>query len=263
MFTTTDYGSWSNHGDKGNVSVEASIADAVSGGDSEWLESMEAAGAFEKIASDYRDAIQEALPEGVYLTGNEFIGPAYAEDRKWDGDLDLTGRIKGIDLYKFVQRHDVDNTETLTQFTWADTPKTAWALVHLRESDDGEWLAPYVHETRESADASEVAGRTDVTLYRVTRTSVLADETTAAPEGEDWVFTYSTPERPLLWNKPNCYSPWPDRKRFDDLSWTYAEPVTPMERAAMANEEPRTRADGLTFRAYLLTWSVDVVTSQN
>lgn len=97
------------------------------------------------------------------------------------------------------------------------------------------------------------------TLYRVERTSVLADEDTPAPQGEDWVFTYSTPQRAHVWNKPTPYSPWTDRQRFAYFSWTFPEPTEPIKLAARANLEPRTIDSGEMFRAYLLTWSVDVV----
>lgn len=107
-FTTTDYGTWCNHGDRNNESVEASIADAVNGGDREWRERMEAAGAFEKIADDYRAAINKALPDRVSLNGNEFLGPAYEADYTWEpGTLDIEETVKGVDLNEIIERHDV------------------------------------------------------------------------------------------------------------------------------------------------------------
>lgn len=110
-FTTTGYGSWATEGDRSNVSVEASIADAVNGGDRDWRERMEAAGAFEKIADAYRAAINEALPERVSLIGNEFIGPAYEDDHTWEEELDIPAVVKGVDLMEIVERHDVDTTK--------------------------------------------------------------------------------------------------------------------------------------------------------
>ncbi|MCX4799625.1 hypothetical protein OG497_37860 [Streptomyces sp. NBC_01242] len=111
-FTTTSYGTWVNHGDSSSESPEATIADVVNGADREWRERMEAAGAFEKIADDYRDAINEALPDRVsLLRSNEFIGPAYEADYTWaDGtdDLDIKEVVEGIDLDKIIERHDVD-----------------------------------------------------------------------------------------------------------------------------------------------------------
>jgi hypothetical protein len=148
------------------------------------------------------------------------------------------------------------STETLTHYTWADSPALAWGLVHLCDGDAGEWLTERVHATQEDAERADADKRMGATLYRVERTSMLADESTPAPQGDDWVFTYSTPQRAHVWTKPNCYSPWPDAKRFDDLSWTFPEPAEPIKRAARANEEPRTIDSGEMFRAYLLTWSV-------
>jgi hypothetical protein len=112
MTTTRNYGSWSIHGDSHNVSVEASIADAVSGGDREWRERMEDSGAFARVARDYRTAINEALPDGVSLLGNEFQGPAYEDDYTWTGELSIREVVKGVDLDKIVERHDVDSETT-------------------------------------------------------------------------------------------------------------------------------------------------------
>lgn len=146
--------------------------------------------------------------------------------------------------------------ETLTRYVWADTPKAAWGLVMLVDGDNAGFLAGHVYSAQEDAERAEY--RMGATLYRVERTSVMADESTPAPQGDDWVFTYSTGSRPHLWSKPNCYSPFPDAKRFDGY-WTFSEPREPIERAAWANLEPRTIDAGEPFRAYLLTWSVDAV----
>lgn len=114
MHVTTGCGSWCNHGDRSNVSVEATIADAVSGADLDWLERMEATGAFDRIAADYRTAIDEALPRGISISGNEFIGlhrtdPEYTDEI---ADFDIGEAIRGIDLQAIINRHDVDLTET-------------------------------------------------------------------------------------------------------------------------------------------------------
>ncbi|MFJ1647960.1 hypothetical protein [Streptomyces sp. NPDC088258] len=111
MNVTTSYGTWCNHGDSTNVSVEATIADAINGGDSEWRDRMETSGALERVASDYRDAIDNALPDGISIAGNEFIGlhrtdPDYTDEI---GDFDISEAIQGVDLFAIVQKHDVDN----------------------------------------------------------------------------------------------------------------------------------------------------------
>lgn len=108
MVTTTGYGTWNNHGDRSNLTVEATIADFINGGDDDWRERIETSGAFEKMAADYRAEINEALPDGVSLCGNEFIGPYYAADCDWDGDLDISGIIGSVDLGAIVERHDPD-----------------------------------------------------------------------------------------------------------------------------------------------------------
>lgn len=106
---TTDCGTWCNHGDNSNVSVEASIADAINGGDSDWQERMETSGALERVAADYRDAINEALPDGIWLTGNDFICLHHSDPNYTDeiADFDISEAIEKIDLFEIVEKHDV------------------------------------------------------------------------------------------------------------------------------------------------------------
>lgn len=108
---TTEFGSWANHGDEWNVSVEASIADAINGGDNDWQERMETSGALDRIASDYRDAVNDALPYGIWLTGNEFIGLHQSDPDCTDEilEFDISAAVKEIDLMEIIQKHDVDN----------------------------------------------------------------------------------------------------------------------------------------------------------
>lgn len=111
MYVTTSYGTWVNHGDSTNVSVEATIMDNINGGGSDWQERMETSGALDRIASDYRAAIDDALPEGISISGNEFIGlhqtdPDYTDEI---GDFNIREAIQGIDLFEIIQKHDVDN----------------------------------------------------------------------------------------------------------------------------------------------------------
>jgi len=110
MNVTTSYGTWNNHGDSSNLSVEATIVDAINGGDSYWRERMETSGALDRIASDYRDAIDNALPEGISISGDEFIGLHHTDPDYTDeiGDFDISEAIQGIDLFEIVQKHDVD-----------------------------------------------------------------------------------------------------------------------------------------------------------
>ncbi|RPK56180.1 hypothetical protein EES43_24370 [Streptomyces sp. ADI96-02] len=111
MNVTTSYGTWNNHGDSGNLSVEASIVDAINGGPSDWQERMESSGALDLIASDYRDAIEDALPAGISIAGNEFIGLHHTDPDYTDeiGDFDIREAIQDVDLWTIIQKHDVDN----------------------------------------------------------------------------------------------------------------------------------------------------------
>lgn len=116
MTTTTSYGTWNNHGDRSNLTVEATVTDFINGGDSEWRERCEKSGAFDAMVDDYRQAIADALPDGVSIAGNDFYGPYYAADKDFDGypvdedgDLDIAAIIADIDLGEIVDRHDPDN----------------------------------------------------------------------------------------------------------------------------------------------------------
>lgn len=109
MTTTTDYGSWVTDGDRANATTGGTVADYINGGDAGWRNRVESSGAFDRMVSDYRDAINDALPDGVSLIGDQFIGPYYAEDRTWDGELDIAAIVESIDLGAIVQRHDPDN----------------------------------------------------------------------------------------------------------------------------------------------------------
>jgi len=107
---TTSYGSWNNH-TRYNTSPGADILDVVNGGGSEWVERMQASGALDAVETEWRAAIQAALPEGVTLIGDEFIGPhssdpAYTEAIR---ESDFKEIIDGIDLNAIIERHDVDN----------------------------------------------------------------------------------------------------------------------------------------------------------
>jgi hypothetical protein len=121
MTTTTDYGTWYNHTHH-NTNPESDIVDFINGGGSDWCERVESTGAFDLMAHAYRDAIQAALPPGVHLTGDQFIGPAYDDDKDFDGypenedgDLDINAIIEGIDLAEIVERYDPDTEWTIDE----------------------------------------------------------------------------------------------------------------------------------------------------
>lgn len=111
MTTTTSYGTWCTQADRNNTGIGGTVTDYCNGGDSDWWERLVSTGAYDAVVGDYRDAINAALPSGVSLVGDEFIGPYYAEDHTWEGDLDIGEIIAEIDLQAIVERHDPDNTE--------------------------------------------------------------------------------------------------------------------------------------------------------
>jgi hypothetical protein len=105
MTTTTSYGSFHNHAE--SPSVEQYVDEAFG---SEGPDGFNTAG----IVSEFRNAINDALPPSVSLCGNEFYGPYYAADKDFDGyqltedgDLDITGIIEDIDFWAIAARHDL------------------------------------------------------------------------------------------------------------------------------------------------------------
>jgi hypothetical protein len=107
----TSYGSWNNYTHY-NTCPGADILDVINGGDSEWQQRMEDTGALNAIETEWCAAIQAALPEGVTLTGDEFIGPHHADPAYSDeiAEFDIRAAIEDIDLQAIIERHDVDNT---------------------------------------------------------------------------------------------------------------------------------------------------------
>jgi len=106
MIVTTSYGTWANRVDPRALTVEQTIYETLGGyaGDYD----------IDAIAADYRDAINMALPEGVVLAGDEFIGPYYAKDATWgpelkdkDGRLDIKAIVDGVDLWAIVAKHEI------------------------------------------------------------------------------------------------------------------------------------------------------------
>lgn len=106
MTTTTTFGTWNNHGDRMGLTVAQTITEAFG---SEGPEGFDT----DAIESDYREAINAALPAGVSLAGDEFYGPAYPAEQDFDGfdtdehgDLDVKAIIEGIDLWAIIAKHD-------------------------------------------------------------------------------------------------------------------------------------------------------------
>lgn len=107
------WGDWTNISDR-TVTLESHVAEYMHGGDSDWRELMEKSGAYDLICEAYRAAINEALPPGVSLAGNDFFGPYEIEDGEFDdypttenGDVDLKACIEDIDLAPILEQFDV------------------------------------------------------------------------------------------------------------------------------------------------------------
>ncbi|MFD9965038.1 hypothetical protein [Amycolatopsis sp. NPDC058986] len=106
MPTTTSYGTWANVSQY-SLDLETSVSEAFGADGPEGFD-------VDAIVSDYRDAINAALPDGVALAGNEFYGPAYDKDCHFDGyplnedgGLDLKAIVDEIDLFAIIERHQL------------------------------------------------------------------------------------------------------------------------------------------------------------
>lgn len=113
--TTTVYGSFYNV--TGSLNPSSVVADYISGGDADWREQIEANGTLNAIIDDYTKAIDAALPDGIWLSGNEFIGPHHS-DPDYDENIsldDFREIIEGVDLDEIVSRHDQAATEAATK----------------------------------------------------------------------------------------------------------------------------------------------------
>ncbi|MFI0156196.1 hypothetical protein [Streptomyces lydicus] len=110
--TTTDYGTWCNQVNQYSSSPDSDVLDYINGGDASWRELLETSGALAQIQSEYRDAINAALPANVALCGDDFIGPAYPEDDEFDdyptdssGELDIAAIVENVNLDEIVERN--------------------------------------------------------------------------------------------------------------------------------------------------------------
>ena len=107
MERTTEYGSWNVLVDRYHSTVEDTVTAQLDGGPPEWQERMRSSGAFGRVCEDYRAAVEAALPPDVSLCGNAFFGPDFASEKSWDGELDITSLVEGIDLSAIIDAHDV------------------------------------------------------------------------------------------------------------------------------------------------------------
>ncbi|MFD3422088.1 hypothetical protein [Streptomyces decoyicus] len=149
--------------------------------------------------------------------------------------------------------------ESRTRFVWSDSPSMAWGLVLLAESSDSDItqkFSPHAHSRREDAETVGPGPWPGPTLYRITRTSVLADASTPAPGERDYAFVYSTHSWISRWGNIDFDA---HRSGGHNRLSAFSDAAEAIELARHATEEDRSRYEGIVFRAYLLTWSVQAV----
>jgi len=104
---TASYGSWARRVEHADMTLEDTVRNALA--DGHFMQTS-LTGA---IISEYRDAINAALPDSVSLCGDEFYGPAGFEpvdfeadgfDVDEDGALDINAIICAIDFYAIAER---------------------------------------------------------------------------------------------------------------------------------------------------------------
>jgi len=104
MTTTTSYGTWHNH--QGHeLNIESSVTVALG----DYSDDHDVAA----IAREWHDAINEALPDGVSLVGNQFIGPADPAECTWEGELDIAEAIEEVDFWAIAERHQLLTLEDI------------------------------------------------------------------------------------------------------------------------------------------------------
>lgn len=128
--TNTEYGTWCNRINQYSTSLEADILDYINGGDNNWQERLEASGALELIQDEYRQAINDALPDSISLSGDQFIGPAEPDDGEFgdypaakDGALNLKAIVEDIDLAAIVERNEPLTLEEIGRWEMNSTAK--------------------------------------------------------------------------------------------------------------------------------------------
>lgn len=92
---TKSYGTWNNLIDMYSSSVEDTISSAFGEHGSDGFD-------FEAIVTEYRNAINEALPQDFTLVGNEFYGPTHlAGDapKLWDF-------VTNVGIWETIRKHE-------------------------------------------------------------------------------------------------------------------------------------------------------------
>jgi len=105
MAITTSYGTWNNCVEHYSTGVAQTVTEALG----DYADDYDV----DAIVADYRDAINAALPQGVTLAGDEFIGPWRPADDEFDGYpvddhgvLDIKAIVDGVDFWAIADRHD-------------------------------------------------------------------------------------------------------------------------------------------------------------
>lgn len=155
MPATTTYGHWTTIVDSTTSTLEQAVLEFISGADRDWITALKNSGALEDIIAEYREAINDALPPGVTLTGSsEFIGPFEHAPDAWagypvtdTGDLDIGAIVRSVDLSAIVERHDPDKQGTA--YTYA-----------IETSADGEaWSVELIADAQTTESPDECARR--------------------------------------------------------------------------------------------------------
>lgn len=111
MTTTTDYGTWKNTVDGSSLTVEQTVEESFG---TEGTEGYD----IDMIVLEYRTEINQALPMGVALCGDQFYGPCYEGDQEFEGyplneygDLDIKSIVDKIDLWEIIKRNEEGSDE--------------------------------------------------------------------------------------------------------------------------------------------------------
>jgi hypothetical protein len=102
-YATTNYGSWYNHT---RYTAPGAVVDAfLSSAQEGWADQMTSE-SLQTIYRGYLDAVDDALPPGVFYAEPEerFLGPAYDADCTWQGELRILPLLQAIDIAEIVTR---------------------------------------------------------------------------------------------------------------------------------------------------------------
>lgn len=98
---TTEYGDWGDYSDSGGatdgtLTVNQHVIGCLEGDD---LDDYD----IDAITEEFREAVNEHLPEGVTLGGEQFIGP-YHDRPEWGNDV-LAEAIEAVDFDAIAEKH--------------------------------------------------------------------------------------------------------------------------------------------------------------